>query len=106
DNLEHVAKVLRERYPNSPLVIFADNDRHLAENKGMIGAKKALKRANDNGIILAPIFHDSPKRRDYSDWNDLVREIGPVKGSEQLWEQIERKTNDDRIKNILFLTKQ
>lgn len=102
DNLEHVAEVLKKRYPNSPLVIFADNDRHLAENKGMIGAEKALKKVNGNGIILAPVFRDNPKQRDYSDWNDLVREIGPVKASEQLWEQMTQKTQDERIKTFYF----
>lgn len=102
DNLERVVELLRRRYPNSPLVIFADNDRHLAENKGMIGAEKALKKADDNGIILAPVFCDNPKQRDYSDWNDLVREVGPNKASKQLWEQIEQKTKDERIKAFYF----
>ncbi len=79
ENLEHVAAALRERYPNSPLVIFADNDRHLSKNKGMISAVKALEKAKGNGIILAPRFRNCLKVRDYSDWNDLVREVGPVK---------------------------
>jgi phage/plasmid primase-like uncharacterized protein len=99
ENLEHVAAALRERYPNSPLVIFADNDRHLSKNKGMISAAKALEKAKGNGIILAPRFRNCLKVKDYSDWNDLVREIGPVKASEQLWEEMQQ-TQDDRIKTF------
>jgi phage/plasmid primase-like uncharacterized protein len=99
DNLEHVAAVLRKRYPNSPLVIFADNDRHLVENKGMICAERALKMAQGNGIIIAPEFKNSLKVRDYSDWNDLVREIGPACASRQMWEAMQ-KTQDDRIKTF------
>jgi len=77
----------------------ADNDRHLSKNKGMLCAIKALEKANGNGIILAPRFRNSSKERDYSDWNDLVREIGPVRASEQLWEELQQ-TQDDRIKTF------
>lgn len=96
DNMQHVAAALRGRYPNSPLVIFADNDSHLAENKGMLNAAKALEKAQGNGIILAPCFNGCPKARNYSDWNDLVREIGIVSSSEQIWMQL-KQTQDDRI---------
>lgn len=96
DNMQHVAAVLRARYPNSPLVIFADNDSHLAENKGMLNAAKALEKAKGNGIILAPCFDERPKVRNYSDWNDFVREVGFINASKQLWMQL-RQTQDDRI---------
>lgn len=102
DNMEHVAEALKKRYPNSPLVIFADNDKHLARNKGMLSAEKALKKANGNGIILKPIFYNTPEHRSYSDWNDLVREIGAAKVFKQLWKQIEEKTSDERIKAFYF----
>lgn len=96
DNMQHVAAALRGRYPNSPLVIFADNDSHLAENKGMLNAAKALEEAKGNGIILAPRFNSGPKTRNYSDWNDLVREVGCINASEQIWMQL-KQTQDDRI---------
>jgi putative DNA primase/helicase len=101
DNMEHVAVALRARYPNSPLVIFADNDRHLAENKGLIVAHKALKKAQGNGIILAPQFRKSLETRDYSDWNDLVREVGPSAAFKQMWTELESKP-DDRINRFYF----
>lgn len=96
DNMQHVATALRGRYPNSPLVIFADNDSHLTENKGMLNAAKALEEAKGNGIILAPRFNSGPKARNYSDWNDLVREVGFINASEQIWVQL-KQTQDDRI---------
>ena len=96
DNMQHVAAALRGHYPNSPLVIFADNDSHLAENKGMLNAAKALEKAKGNGISLAPSFNRSPKVRNCSDWNDLVREIGFTNASEQMWMQL-KQTKDDRI---------
>ena len=101
ENLEHVAGALRERYPNSPLVIFADNDRHLLENKGMNCAKKALARTQGNGIILAPEFKGHLKTRALSDWNDLVRESGPVYASKQIWKALQ-SVQDDRIKTFYF----
>ena len=84
NNLEQVAIALRRDYPNSPLVMFADNDRHFKENKGIINAFKALKLSGDNGIVIAPYFNDHPKTRNYSDWNDLVREIGERGAFEQM----------------------
>jgi phage/plasmid primase-like uncharacterized protein len=101
DNMAHVAAVLRRHYPNSPLVIFADNDKHLVENKGILAAKKALREAQGNGIILTPQFRNGLKTRDYSDWNDLVREIGPSAASEQMW-KVMQKTENDKIKTFYF----
>ena len=34
DNLKLVGLELRKRFPQSPLIIFGDDDRHLQENKG------------------------------------------------------------------------
>ena len=65
NNLEHVAIKLQERYPKSPLILFADNDKHLNENEGMSGAVKALERAKSGGLVLAPQFSNSIQGRDY-----------------------------------------
>jgi hypothetical protein len=96
NNLEHVALALQERYPNSPLVIFADNDTHLNENKGIISAIKALGQAKSGGLVLAPQFKNCPCGKDYSDWNDLVRESGRLSAIVQLNEGL-NQTQDDRI---------
>lgn len=84
DNLKEVAKVLQQRYPNSPMIIFADNDRHLNMNKGVISANEALAQLKNAGIMLIPSFDGYPATRDYSDWNDLVREIGHKRAREQI----------------------
>ena len=75
-NLEHVAMALKNRYPNNPLVIFADNDVHLKENKGVISALNALNRATRGSIMLTPKFSRGFEGPSYSDWNDLVRVSG------------------------------
>ena len=76
DNLAQVAVELSKCYPWSPLIFFADNDRHLTENKGMNCAFQAIKQIKSEGVVIAPQFDNYPRARNYSDWNDLVREIG------------------------------
>ena len=85
DNLTQVALALQQRYPDSPLVLFADNDRHLKENKGVISAVKALQQVK-NGTIVAPCFDGYPQTRAYSDWNDLVRVCGPSMAFMQIYD--------------------
>jgi len=81
-NLREVAKTIRKLYPESFIVIFADNDRHL-EQKGdeNIGLKKAQDARDAVGGyvgIAVPDFGDLAPTKDASDWNDLVR----IKGRE------------------------
>jgi phage/plasmid primase-like uncharacterized protein len=87
-NLERVAVELRQEYLNSSLVIFADNDRHLVVNKGVCDAEKAYMRCNGAGAILIPNFYGYPRTREYSDWNDLVREIGSIRTLEQIQQSL------------------
>jgi hypothetical protein len=75
-NLERVAVVLRNKYPNSRIIVLADNDRHLAENKGIQTATAIKERLGINCIIAIPDFEGFPRSSNYSDWNDLVREKG------------------------------
>lgn len=98
-NLEHVVIALQKRYPKSPVVIFADNDMHLNENKGVISAFKALEHSRCGGLVLTPQFQTYSKSRDHSDWNDLVRERGRVGALEQLVTGL-RGEEDDKIKKL------
>jgi hypothetical protein len=75
-NLEHVAMILRNKYRNSRIIIFADNDRHLEENKGAQAAFAARNRLGENCTVVIPDFDGFSATSDYSDWNDLVREKG------------------------------
>ena len=45
---------------------------HLAENKGLIDALKALEHSKCGGLVLTPQFQPYFKDRNHSDWNDLV----------------------------------
>lgn len=76
NNLERVAIVLRNKYPNSRIIILADNDRHLEENKGLKIACSVKEKLWTNCTVAIPDFEGFPVTSDYSDWNDLVRENG------------------------------
>ena len=75
-NLERVAMILRNEYPNSRIIILADNDRHLEQNKGVEAACAARDRLGANCTVAIPDFEGFPTASDYSDWNDLLREKG------------------------------
>lgn len=51
-NLELVAKLLRQMFPKRPIIIAADNDRHLAENTGLRVARNAAESVG--GILAIP----------------------------------------------------
>lgn len=73
-NLKPVAVALREKYPDTALVICADDD-HLTE--GNTGLTKATEAARSVGGLLAiPRFPATRKDGD-TDFNDLARLAGP-----------------------------
>ena len=78
DNLEAVALALRGLYPDSPLLVFADNDRHLPRNEGVIKAREACDAVGCNIRLLIPDFAQRPPSKNATDWNDLVRFRGSV----------------------------
>jgi phage/plasmid primase-like uncharacterized protein len=76
ENLKPVGIALRRRFPKSSIIIFGDNDRHLEENKGAkmaYAVQNALKTACQ---VAMPEFNEYPASREFSDWNDYVREKG------------------------------
>ena len=60
-NLESVAKVLHEKYPDKPVIIAGDDDRHLESTQGVnTGKEKALAAAEAvGGKAIFPIFASS-----------------------------------------------
>ncbi|HAT7753348.1 TPA: DUF1738 domain-containing protein [Legionella pneumophila] len=77
-NLKAVAKTLRERYPHTPIIVAADDDKHLEQSKGINpGKEKAGEAANAvNGFIVLPTFapdEQSLNPRQFSDFNDLAK---------------------------------
>ena len=82
-NLEPVARALQKLFPDKPIVIAGDDDKHQEITKdihtGKInnrGKTNALKAANAvNGIAIFPIFapgEQSANSKTFSDFNDLA----------------------------------
>jgi phage/plasmid primase-like uncharacterized protein len=84
DNLKQVGVSLRKKFPDNPIIIFGDNDRHLQENKGLQDAYGAKKELGKNCSVAIPDFSNYPATREFSDWNDLVREIGVKEARESI----------------------
>jgi len=79
-NLKSVAQSLNERYPNIPIVIAADDDKHLELTTPKHinpGKEKALEAAAAvNGHIIVPIFAPGEQQgnpRKFTDFNDLAK---------------------------------
>lgn len=72
-NLVSVAKNLHEKYPDKPIVIAGDDDRHLQESQGKNpGREKAIEAANlVGGQAIFPRFAPDEAGRAFKDWNDL-----------------------------------
>ena len=69
-NLLPVAKALREKFPDLPLILCADDDSRTEGNPGLMKANEAAKAIN--GRLIVPDF--GPDRPDgASDFNDLAR---------------------------------
>ncbi len=76
DNLKFVGLELRKLFPKSPLIVFGDNDRHLQENKGRRAAFTAQGELGTGCKVIIPDFEGYPVSREFSDWNDYIRENG------------------------------
>ncbi|AWN75248.1 zincin-like metallopeptidase domain-containing protein [Legionella anisa] len=77
-NLKAVAKTLREKYPHTPIIVAADDDKHLEQSKGINPGKEKAGEAADavNGFIVLPTFapdEQSLNPRQFSDFNDLAK---------------------------------
>ena len=75
-NLKDVALAWSRKYPDSCLIVFADNDRHLPTNRGMECAMAAVAVVGARASVIAPDFGNRQPAKDESDWNDLVRVVG------------------------------
>ncbi len=76
DNLESVGLELRKLFPQSPLIVFGDDDRHLQENKGRCAAFTTQRELGAGCQVVIPNFEGYPISREFSDWNDYIRENG------------------------------
>jgi phage/plasmid primase-like uncharacterized protein len=93
-NLKAVTLDLRKLYPESKLIIFADNDRHLPNgNQGVLKAMEAKEVTGVGVCIATPDFGDIEPSKEASDWNDLMR----LKGREMAKAQILKIIHDGCI---------
>jgi putative DNA primase/helicase len=72
-NLEPVANVIREKFPNATIVICADDDHKTPGNPGLTKATAAARAVN--GRLAVPVF-PSDRADDASDFNDLAASAG------------------------------
>lgn len=76
-NLKPVAKTLHDKYPNTPIIVAADDDKHLELTKGINPGKEKGNEAADsvNGFIILPTFAPGEQLsnpQQFSDYNDLA----------------------------------
>ncbi len=95
-NLKNIATTLKQHYPKSKLIVFADNDRHLetrrTENQGLLKALEAIK-SFDDGVLVAPDFGNIEAVKNQTDWNDLIH----AKGFEYTKIQIKEKLKENNL---------
>jgi phage/plasmid primase-like uncharacterized protein len=68
-NLKAVALALRERYPEKPILICGDDDRHQEKNPGRVKAEAAALAVNGKAVF--PTFAPEENTRAFTDFNDL-----------------------------------
>lgn len=71
-NLKPVAEALRRKYPETKLIICADNDQWTEGNPGTTKAKEAAEAVG--AAIVCPSFTDVSTKP--TDFNDMVRLSG------------------------------
>jgi antirestriction protein ArdC/phage/plasmid primase-like uncharacterized protein len=74
ENLESVARSLREQFPQAEITICADNNQYArtdgtVHNRGVVEAERAAEAVG--GKVVIPEFTDSEKARGLTDFNDL-----------------------------------
>lgn len=87
-NLEPVATALREKFPESSILILADDDHALAPNVGLEKAHQAAKAVGAK--VLAPTFTADEKAKGLTDFNDLHQARGD-KGLGMIRERVVRE---------------
>lgn len=79
-NIKHISRTARQHYPDSHIVIAADNDRWTKNNPGIRAAKEAAKMINS--VVAIPEFPESTNstttlgQKGLTDFNDLHIAMG------------------------------
>lgn len=90
-NLPAVARALRVKFPDKPIVIAGDDDREVEAtqgvNPGKVKAEEAARAVR--GLMLLPVFAHAQQeadRKGFTDFNDLARKS--VQGEEAVVRQV------------------
>ncbi|HLG25118.1 MAG TPA: toprim domain-containing protein [Candidatus Nanoarchaeia archaeon] len=94
-NLKSIVVILKQCYPNSKLIVFADNDKHLEMrggiNQGLEKGREAIQGNEDHAVLVAPDFDFSEPSKKHSDWNDLIAQKGFEHARAQIAEKLSGK---------------
>jgi putative DNA primase/helicase len=112
-NLDAVARALRQRWPERPLLIAADND-HLAAKetlpsgkpRGNVGAAKARQAAaSHQGGVMLPRFAAGEQG---SDWNDYAARHGDEAARKELARQMAAAKTEATMaaEHVLYLARE
>ncbi|MDO8773539.1 MAG: zincin-like metallopeptidase domain-containing protein [Burkholderiaceae bacterium] len=108
-NLPHVAKALHEKFPDKPIIIAGDDDKHLEATQGVNpGRTKAeLAASAVGGKVLLPIFapgEQAANPKGFTDFNDLANKS--VLGTEGIERQVRSLVNSVIEKHQAQMTQQ
>ena len=92
NNLKAVALDLHRRFPDRPIAILGDDDRHLpAEGHANSGREHATEAAEAvGGAAIFPQFKRDEKGRDFTDFADVARSRQGSKGLGAVRRQVEQ----------------
>lgn len=94
NNIKHAITALADRYPKLRFTIFADNDRHLDQNQGVLKALESREIYPGRVSLAIPDFGVIEPSKEASDWNDLIRLKGEDVARSQMLEAV-------RLANLL-----
>ena len=80
DNISSISFILRQKYPDSPLIFVADNDQYGGANKGVDVCEKALRSTDGDTYMLIPTFKESEKKARKKDLTDYCQAYGDEQG--------------------------
>ena len=101
-NLASVSHHLREQHPEAPMVICADDDRHLPVNAGREKALAAAEKAN--ATVVFPEFPEDKVGKSYTDFNDLAQIEGL--GNTKVNSIVEKAVMDAQLRSNHITDKQ
>lgn len=92
NNLKAVALDLHRRFPERPIAILGDDDRHLPgqglPNSGREHATEAAKAVG--GVAIFPQFKKDERGRDFTDFADVAHSRPAGMGKEAVFRQVEQ----------------